>query len=114
MKREKIIRQLESLRDHCESMRDKENGESIWDDDIKALTEAIRTAKKGKYTRPCKGVYFKGKEQVSFDDAEFHGWGNDYQEFETGPGNYTIAIIELADGRIITTTPELVEFTDRR
>ena len=26
--------------------------------------------------------------------GKFHGWGVDYEEFETGPGNYSVAIVE--------------------
>lgn len=42
----------------------------------------------------------------------FHGWGADYEEFETGPGNYTVAIVELPDGSIVTPIPENIEFVD--
>lgn len=30
----------------------------------------------------------------------FHQWGNNYEEFEGGPGNYTIAIVERGDGTV--------------
>ncbi len=44
----------------------------------------------------------------------FFQWGNAYEEFREGPGNYTIAIIELPDGRIVTALPEDVRFLDRQ
>jgi hypothetical protein len=40
----------------------------------------------------------------------FHQWGNDFIELENGPGNYMIAIVELADGSIITPTTDNIEF----
>jgi hypothetical protein len=49
----------------------------------------------------------KGWVQV---EGWFHQWGNGYEEFESGPGNYTMAIIELPDGRVVTAMPEDVRF----
>ena len=48
------------------------------------------------------------------DDREgkFHGWGSDYEEFESGPGNYTVAIVELPDGKVETVPPYLIRFLD--
>jgi hypothetical protein len=40
----------------------------------------------------------------------FHGWGVAYEEYHAGPGNYTTALIELADGRVVTAMPEDVIF----
>lgn len=42
----------------------------------------------------------------------FHGWGFDYEEFENGPGNYSIAIVEMGDGSIKTCVPENIKFID--
>lgn len=36
-----IIRQLEELANHCDSMVDKDDPESIWRKDVKALNEAV-------------------------------------------------------------------------
>lgn len=41
----------------------------------------------------------------------FHQWGSAYEEFDTGPGNYTVAIIELDDGSIKEFLPQHVRFT---
>ena len=62
--------------------------------------------------RPCKAVtYEKGNgEKVK---GRFHGWGSNYEEFETGPGNFTTAIIELDNGRIVSCPAETVQFLDR-
>jgi hypothetical protein len=60
-----------------------------------------------------------GKEVVSgtgcFDDkfkneGKFHQWGLDFEEFESGPGNYTIAIIENEAGIIEKILPHNVQF----
>ncbi|SDU91381.1 hypothetical protein SAMN05216202_1527 [Pseudomonas mucidolens] len=39
-------------------------------------------------------------------EARFHQWGCEYEEFESGPGNYTVAVVEFADGSIGTVMPE--------
>ena len=44
--------------------------------------------------------------------GEFHCWGQGYEEFQSGPGNFTMAIVELPGGRIVTAMPEDVRFTD--
>ena len=43
-------------------------------------------------------------------DAIFHQWGVDYEEFETGPGNYSTAIIELPNGTVKNVPAEMVTF----
>lgn len=40
----------------------------------------------------------------------FHCWGFGYEEFESGAGNYTYAIIELPDGTIEEVLPSNVKF----
>ncbi|KPY52803.1 hypothetical protein [Pseudomonas syringae] len=32
--------------------------------------------------------------------AKFHQFGPAYEEFEAGPGNYTVAVIEMPDGTV--------------
>ncbi|MBX8528519.1 hypothetical protein K5D32_02530 [Pseudomonas cichorii] len=44
--------------------------------------------------------------------GKFHGWGVEYEEFENGPGNYTVAIVEMPDGSIQTLMPFLIRFLD--
>lgn len=61
--------------------------------------------------RPCKATrYYKGE----YHEVKgwFHGWGADYEEFETGPGNLTLAIIEQEDGSVVTCPPDTVQFLD--
>lgn len=44
--------------------------------------------------------------------AKFHQWGAEYDEFENGPGNYTVAIVELEDGSIKTIPPNWLKFEE--
>lgn len=54
-----------------------------------------------------------------FWDAEFiheglfHQWGVAYEEFDTGAGNYSIAIIELSNGSIVEALPSNVKFINQ-
>ena len=45
---EQIISQLCNLREHCESMIDKDEPDSVWADDVAALNAAIDTMKGAK------------------------------------------------------------------
>ena len=45
-------------------------------------------------------------------EGKFHGWGVGYEEFESGPGNYTVAIVEFPDGKVDTVVPYLIRFLD--
>lgn len=56
------------------------------------------------------GTIACGKTEVG--EAKFHQWGMDYEEFETGPGNFSVAIIEFQDGSVQTVSPELIKFID--
>lgn len=42
----------------------------------------------------------------------FHEWGVEYEEFDTGPGNYSVAIVELPDGQVKTYPAHRVKFTE--
>ena len=50
------------------------------------------------------------KKWVDDIPGRFHCWGQAYEEFKAGPGNYTMAIVELPGGRIVTALPEDVKF----
>lgn len=45
-----------------------------------------------------------------FEDGIFHQWGSDYEEFETRPGNYTVGIVELPDGRVVMPIARFIQF----
>jgi len=42
----------------------------------------------------------------------FHIWGSSYEEFESGAGNYTIAIVEKSDGTVEQVLPQHIRFLD--
>lgn len=42
--------------------------------------------------------------------GKFHRWAEAYEEFRSGIGNYTQAIIELPSGKVVTAMPEDVTF----
>lgn len=42
----------------------------------------------------------------------FHQWGVDYEEFENGPGNYSVGIVELEDGSVQRFIPENIKFVE--
>lgn len=69
--------------------------------------------------RRCKGRYTEFDRQTrqyvekEFQEGIFHQWGNDFEEFENGPGNYTVAIVELSDGKVVTPSAKDIQFTDR-
>lgn len=63
--------------------------------------------------RRCSGKYFvRGHGFVEFNFGYFHKWGIDGEELDTGAVNYTIGIVELKDGRVVTVMPENIKFID--
>ena len=48
--------------------------------------------------------------KVRIGEGIFHQFGADYDEFETGPGNFTTAIVEMPDGEIKNIPVGLVVF----
>lgn len=42
----------------------------------------------------------------------FHQFGVDYEEFESGAGNFSTAIVEMPDGKILNYAVHLVEFIE--
>ena len=40
----------------------------------------------------------------------FHTWGKDFEEFEGGAVEITVAIVEFEDGRVNKFSPELIQF----
>lgn len=54
-----------------------------------------------------------GQYQSDFPNTGlFHQWAPDYEELSQGPANFTVAIIELSDGSIVTIPPQHVKFLD--
>lgn len=44
------------------------------------------------------------------NNGVFHQWGAAYEEFESGAGNYTAAIVEMSDGTIVEVLPSNLKF----
>lgn len=65
-----------------------------------------------KTLRPCRATLYE-KGQAKEVIGRFHMWGSNYEEFDNGPGNFTTAIIELDDGRVVICPAETVRFCDR-
>lgn len=63
----------------------------------------------------CTVVKYSYKNGVRDEKKEifhgvFHQWGCCFEEFETGAGNYSVAIVELEDGTIRECLPTEVKF----
>ena len=52
----------------------------------------------------------KSSKKVEYGFAFFHQWGSDYQEFESGAGNYSTAIIERDNGTVENVPVYLIKF----
>ena len=63
--------------------------------------------------RKCKGRYYKKRQYHDFETGYFHQWGCNYEEFEIGAGNYSVAIVELPTGEIVMPVAEDIQFLDR-
>lgn len=64
--------------------------------------------------RKCRGKYFVKRGFEEFENGTFLGFGIDFEEFESGPAQYTTAIVELADGQVVVTTPDQIQFVRKR
>lgn len=63
-----------------------------------------------KFRRVKYRVYNPVTRQFVEGEGNFHQWAASYVEFETGPGNFTFAIVEKDDGTIVDPTPSEVQF----
>jgi hypothetical protein len=66
-------------------------------------------------TRPCKLI--KKYTPSGFIECDipaiFHEFGVDYEEFEVGTGNFSVAIIEMLDGSVISAPLNTFIFTGK-
>lgn len=44
--------------------------------------------------------------------AVFHQFGMDYEEFEAGPGNFSVAIVEWPDGKVEFVRADWIRFIE--
>jgi hypothetical protein len=59
------------------------------------------------------GKYVEGTgcwEEDFINEGLFHQWAVKYDEFESGPGNYTVALVEISDGTIVEVLPFNLKF----
>lgn len=61
--------------------------------------------------RPCKVFKDYTHRELLFE-AKFHEFGSDYEVFENGAANYTVAVVEKKDGYIECVYPQCIKFTD--
>ena len=67
--------------------------------------------------RTCKGRCWtltgdsSGGHYEEFENGVFHQWGSNYEEFENGAGNYSVAIVELPDGKVVMPNADDIQFT---
>ncbi len=64
-------------------------------------------------TRMCKGKYPVSGKPGCFEEfkiGQFHQWGSNYEEFENGAGNYSVAIVELPDGKVVMPMANDIQF----
>ena len=64
------------------------------------------------YERLPSGVFKHPLNRVEKCEGTFHEFGVCYEEFETGAGNFSIAIVELPNGEIINPPVELIRFDE--
>lgn len=63
--------------------------------------------------RRCTGKYFIGEHGfVEFKLGYFHKWGIDSEELDVGALNYTVGIVELPNGNVVTVMPDNIRFID--
>ncbi len=63
--------------------------------------------------RKCKATIWVDRKQVPVKGL-FHQWAQQYEDCgDAGIGNYTVALIELDDGRVVEADPDTVQFLDR-
>lgn len=70
--------------------------------------------------RKCKGKYYKYNKDIGryipifFELGYFNAWGIDYEEVQNGAGNYSVAIVELPNGKVVKVNPSDLQFLDTK
>ncbi len=58
-------------------------------------------------------IYFNVEHEWKEVIGKFHCWGDTFEEFrESPPMQFTVAIVELEDGKIVEGIPSNVQFLD--
>lgn len=69
----------------------------------------MRRVQVSEYQRSADGL---SSSLVDIGEAIFHQFGSNYEEFESGPGNFTTAVIEWPDGKIGNVPVEHIRFLE--
>lgn len=72
----------------------------------------MRRVQTYKYASPPVSVGTKWK-KVEDGIGLFHQFGINYEELESGSGNYTTAIVEMSDGTVKNIPVENIKFLDK-
>ena len=90
---------------------------------IKTLTHLLTELKEGMHEflkpeevviesmRPCKATYYDKGDKIDIE-GRFHRWATNYEEFESGPGLFPVALIEEPDGQMRECIATSVKFID--
>ena len=91
---------------HTEDLLQRIETFHTWLDGVDPNDEPVSTL------RPCKGTKTVNGSKVEVF-GRFHGWFADFIEFESGPGNTVMALVEESDGTVSSCWPESIRFLDR-
>ena len=72
----------------------------------------MRKVKYYEWYRPEDAAYNAPFEKREVGEAIFHEFGLDFEEFESGPANYSVAIVELASGEVKSVPVDLIAFVE--
>jgi hypothetical protein len=61
--------------------------------------------------RPCKATYYDKGDRIDIE-GRFHRWATNYEEFESGPGLYPVALVEEPSGQVRECIANSVKFED--
>lgn len=50
--------------------------------------------------------------KVPVGSGKFHQFGVDYEELNDGVGNFSTAIVEMPDGKVVNVPVDLIEFIE--
>jgi hypothetical protein len=63
--------------------------------------------------RQCKyRVYDRATRTWSEKHGNWHEWSSDYEEFESGCGNYAVGVVEHDDGSVALPRADYITFLD--
>lgn len=73
----------------------------------KRIPMRYETLESNNYSTPVPGT---GVLSDFVHAGQFHEWGVSYEEFDNGPGNFTVGLVELTDGTMEEVMPSNIKF----